>query len=109
MIRKDSEHNPPKLFVLTSEELIRLVICVTFDLVEFAFPILLGPFIGDILDILGIWVGILMFGWIGCLSILELVPYADYFPVFFLTWVIWYIRRKRKEKLELDRLQKEWM
>lgn len=106
---EDNKYNPPKMVILTSEEITRLVICVMLDLVEFAFPILLSPFVGDILDVLGFGVGILMFGWIGCLAIFELVPFADYFPIFFIMWVIWYYRKKRKERVELDDLQKKWM
>jgi hypothetical protein len=80
-----------------------------FDLVELAIPILLTPLVGDTIDIMGFWAGILMFGWIGCLSILELVPMADYFPVFILTWAVWYYRKKRREKIELEKIQKKWM
>lgn len=98
-----------KIVMLTWEEFIRLVICIFFDVVEFAFPFLLGPILGDILDIAGFWFGILMFGWIGCLTILEILPFADYFPIFIITWFIWYYRKKRRERREWERIQKKWM
>ena len=103
------EFSPPKHVMLTSAEFIRLMICIVFDVVEFVVPILLGPLVGDTLDIVGFWAGILMFGWIGCLSLVELVPWADYFPVFVFTWGVWYYRKRKREKTEQDKLLKKWM
>ena len=54
----------PKYTILTLDEAIRLVICVAFDVAEYAVPILLTPIIGDILDIAGIGLGIALFGWL---------------------------------------------
>lgn len=108
-MESEGKFKTPKYLMLTLEEFVRLIICIVFDVVEFAFPILLSPLLGDAIDIVGFWVGILMFGWIGCLSILELVPMADYFPVFILTWAVWYYRKKRREKIELEKIQKKWM
>ena len=99
----------PKYLMLTVEEFVRLIICIVFDVVEFAIPILLSPLVGDAVDIVGFWAGILMFGWVGCLSLLELVPMADYFPIFLVTWAVWYYRKKRREKRELEKIQKKWM
>ena len=108
-MESEREFKPQKYVMLTLEEFIRLIICVVFDVVEFAFPFLLGPLVGDVLDIVGFWASILMFGWIGCLSILELVPGADYFPVFVFTWAVWYYRKKRREKIERKKMEKKWM
>ena len=108
-LERKMELRPPKYFMLTFEEFIRLIICVVFDIVEFAVPILLGPIVGDALDIVGFWTSISLFGWVGCLSILELVPGADYFPVFVLTWTIWYYRKKMREKIKREKMRKKWM
>lgn len=107
-MESEKEFRPPKYVVLTMGEITRLIICIIFDLVEFAVPFLLSPLVGDTIDIMGFWTGILMFRWIGCLTILELVPYADYFPVFVFTWVVWYYRKKRKDRTELAKLRKKW-
>ena len=52
-------------------ELFSLVICILLDVAEYALPILMTPILGDILDIIGIGVGLIMFGWIGLLALLE--------------------------------------
>jgi len=108
-LEREREVRTPTYVMLTLEEFIRLIICVAFDAFEFAIPILLGPLVGDVLDIMGFWIGILMFGWIGCLSLLELVPGADYFPIFVFTWAVWYYRKKRREAIEREKIQKKWM
>ena len=99
---------PPKYIALTIDEVTRLIICVMFDVAEYAFPILLAPIVGDILDILGLGVGIIMFGWIGLLSILEFLPMADIFPVFIVMWIVWYFLKRQEEKTELERLKEKW-
>lgn len=102
------EFKPPKYIALTLDEATRLMACVALDVAEYAVPFLLAPVVGDILDIVGVGAGITMFGWIGLLSILEFLPMADIFPLFILTWIIWYYLRKQKEKEELERLKEEW-
>ncbi len=108
-MESEGKFKTPTYLMLTLEEFVRLIICIVFDLVELAIPILLTPLVGDTIDIMGFWASTLMFGWIGCLSILELVPMADYFPVFILTWAVWYYRKKRREKIELEKIQKKWI
>ena len=105
----ESEFRQPKYIMLTDDELVKLIICAAFDILEYAFPILLGPLIGDILDVAGFWAGIIMFGWIGCLAILEFVPFADYFPIFVIVWIVWYVRKKRREAREREKVLKKWM
>jgi hypothetical protein len=102
------EFKLPKYTVLTLDEAVRLMICVAFDVVEYAIPILLTPIIGDILDIVGLGVGIVLFGWFGLISILEFLPIVDYFPVFILMWTIWYYLKKQDEKEKLARLKEKW-
>lgn len=99
---------PPKHVILTFDELVRLIVCIVFDLVEYAIPILLGPLVGDVLDIVGIGAAVLMFGWIGSLSLLEFLPMADILPIFVFTWFVWYYFKKRREKREKEELQKKW-
>jgi len=98
----------PKYTILTLDEAIRLIICVVFDVAEYAFPILLTPIIGDILDIAGIGLGIALFGWLGLISIVEFLPLVDYFPVFILTWIVWYYMKRQEEKERVERLKKKW-
>lgn len=98
----------PKYTVLTLDEAIRLIICVAFDVAEYAFPILLTPIIGDILDIAGIGLGIALFGWLGLISIVEFLPLVDYFPVFILTWTVWYYMKRQEEKERVERLKEKW-
>ena len=69
------------------------------------FAILLLPVFGDFLDIIGIIACLVMFRWIGIISLLELVPGADVLPIFMITWLIWYFLKKAK-KVEQERLHK---
>lgn len=81
-----------------------LAVCLSLDLLEYMIPFLLTPLYGDILDITGTIFSYIYFGWIGALTLLELVPGMDIFPIFTLTWVIWYLykREKRKSKFSSD-------
>lgn len=98
----------PKYTILTLDEAIRLIICVVFDVAEYAFPILLTPIIGDILDIAGLGLGIALFGWLGLISIVEFLPLVDYFPVFILTWIVWYYMKRQEEKERVEKLKEKW-
>jgi hypothetical protein len=93
---------------LTSDEILRLVVAVAFDVAEYVFPVLLAPITGDILDIAGVGLGIFFFGWYGLISTLEFLPFVDYFPVFILTWFIWYYVKKEKEKEHTEKIKKQW-
>lgn len=86
----------PKYFIFTDIELLFLGICILLDTIEYMAAILLLPIFGDFLDVVGIVASFLMFQWIGLFSILELVPGADILPIFIITWIIWYITRKRR-------------
>jgi hypothetical protein len=61
------------------------------------FAILLLPVIGDVLDIIGIFVCFIMFRLLGVVSLFELVPGLDVLPIFIITWLIWYLAKKRKD------------
>ena len=107
-IETTKELKLPKYTALTLDEIVPLIICVAFDVAEYAFPILLMPIVGDILDIAGIGLGIVLFGWLGLMSILEFLPLADFFPFFILTWAIWYYVKKQKEKEQAEKMKEKW-
>ena len=86
-----------RYFVLSEYEVLSLVICVVLDVSEYMFAILLVPIVGDFLDVIGIIACFAMFRLIGIVSLFELVPGADIFPIFIFTWLIWYLVKKRKE------------
>lgn len=87
-----------RYFVFTEYELLFLIICIVLDVVEYMVAILLLPVVGDLLDIVGIIVCLAMFRWVGIISLFELVPGADIFPIFIITWLIWYFLRKARKK-----------
>jgi len=66
------------------------------DISEYMFAILLLPIAGDFLDIIGIVASFAMFRLIGIISLFELVPGVDILPTFIITWLIWYLVKKRK-------------
>ena len=109
MSRKGKEKfKLPKYTTLSLDEAIRLIICVAFDVAEYAVPILLTPVIGDVLDIAGVGLGLALFGWLGLISVVELLPLFDYFPVFILIWVVWYYMKRQEEKERLQKLKEKW-
>jgi hypothetical protein len=98
----------PKYSPFSTDEILRLFICVIFDIAEYVFPILLMPFVGDILDIAGIGLGLTLFGWYGLISLIEFIPLIDYFPVFILIWIVWYNIKKQKEKEFISKQKEKW-
>ena len=86
-----------RYFVFTEYELLTLIICIVLDVVEYAFAVLLLPVVGDVLDVIGIAACFVMFRLIGVIGLFELVPGADVLPIFMITWLIWYLVRKRRE------------
>lgn len=95
MERQDRKYSSG-YFVFTEYELLTLAICITLDIIEYMFAILLLPLVGDFLDIIGIVACFAMFRLIGIVSLLELVPTVDILPTFIITWLIWYFAKKRK-------------
>lgn len=94
--RKTRSAYVPQYFVLTEIEIISLVFCIVLDVIEYAAAILTMPLAGDLFDVGGILFCIVVFRWIGLLSFVELVPGADIFPVFIITWLVWYFLKKQK-------------
>ncbi|MEJ2242462.1 MAG: hypothetical protein P8Y18_10025 [Candidatus Bathyarchaeota archaeon] len=85
-------------FVITEIELLSLVFCVMLDITEYVSAVLTMPLIGDVFDIVGIIFCIFIFRWIGLLSLVELLPGADIFPIYIITWLIWYFMKKTKKQ-----------
>ena len=78
-------------------ELTRLITCITIDGIEYFIPILLTPFVGDIFDCIGLVTSLVIFGWIGLISALDLVPGLDILPINTITWFIWIVSRRWKD------------
>ena len=85
---------------LSYGELIRLIICLSIDGVEYIIPILLTPFVGDIYDGVGLVTSLYMFGLIGLFSALELIPGLDILPINIITWLIWMVSRRREDIMD---------
>jgi len=66
------------------------------------------PIMGDVLDIAGLGVGVALFGGYGLISILEFLPWVDFFPVFILMWAFWYYMKKQKERRKMDEFKRNW-
>lgn len=103
--RENKKATPvPKYVVLTENELISLIVCVTLDISEYLVALLLLPVVGDLLDFVGIFACLVMFRWVGVVSLFELVPGADIFPIFIITWLLWYFFKKRRYDVRLHSL-----
>ena len=96
--RKRGLKSVPNYFVFAEDELFFLIVCIALDISEYMFAILLLPAVGDFLDIAGFIACLAMFRWVGVVSLVELIPGADIFPVFILTWLIWYSLKKSRKK-----------
>jgi hypothetical protein len=90
-----------RYFVFAENEMLFLFICVILDISEYIVRVLLLPTVGDLLDIVGIIASVIMFRWVGFISLVELVPGADIFPIFIITWLVWYFLRKTRKSEEL--------
>lgn len=97
----------PGYFVFSSVELLSLILCLVLDVSEYMVAVLAVPGIGDLLDVAGIVACLLMFRWIGIVSLFELVPGADILPIFLITWVLWYFfkgqRRRETQRVRAAR------
>jgi len=80
-------------------ELINLIICVFLDILDYVIPILRVPLIGDIFDIMGLAIALVLFGWIGLISLLEFVPSLDILPISTVNWLAWIYSKRSKEWL----------
>jgi len=78
-------------------EIINLIICIFLDIVDYIIPILRTPLIGDLLDVVGLMIAILLFGVLGLLSSLEFVPSLDIIPMSTVNWLVWIYLKRSKE------------
>ena len=84
--------------LISADVLVRLLVAVAIDMVEYVIAILLVPMVGDIFDIVGTIACVLTFGWIGLLSVIEFVPYLDILPTCTITFLVWYYLKKKEEE-----------
>ena len=85
------------LSFMTYGEFIKLIVCVSLDVVEYVIPFLLQPLIGDLLDIVGLITCIYMFRWLGLFAVLELVPGLDMLPINIFNWIIWFVINHKED------------
>ncbi len=98
----------PWIIRLTWYELGTLLVCLGLDFVEYVFPMLQAPLIGDILDIAGVAFSLFFLRWIGAISLLEIIPGFDVLPVYTATWLIWYLFKKRGDTRYAENLLDRW-
>ena len=87
----------PRYFIFTEIELLSLIFCVALDIVEYIAAVLMLPLAGDLFDVVGILGSVVLFRWVGLVTLVELAPYADAFPTFIVTWLLWYFLKKNKK------------
>ena len=98
----------PEYFVFSEVELFSLVLCIVLDISEYVAAVLLLPVVGDVLDVVGIIACLVMFRWIGIVSLFELVPGADILPIFIITWLVWYLLKKRRARKIAEEADVAW-
>ena len=91
-----------RYFVFTDIELFSLIFCVAMDIIEYVAAVLMMPVVGDLFDVVGILICVIVFRWVGLVTLVELAPYADVFPTFIVTWLLWYLLKKHKTATLLD-------
>lgn len=99
----------PWILSVSWEELTTLILCLSLDVLEFIAPMLLTPVLGDILDLAGFLFCVVYFNVVGAISLLELVPGLDVVPFFSLTWLTWYLCRRRKLQQRVEEQLGEWL
>jgi len=98
----------PWLISLWWEELATLVVCLSLDFIEFLFPPLMAPLVGDFLDLAGVVFCIVFFRWPGFISFIELIPGIDVLPIFTVTWLIWYFFKRRRDRALMEYQLERW-
>ena len=99
----------PWILKISWEEFMTLLVCLCLDLLEFVAPILLTPVLGDILDLAGFLFCAVYFNVVGAISLLELVPGLDVVPIFSLTWLTWFLLRRRRLRQRVEEQLGEWL
>ena len=88
----------PPFVTLTQDELIKLAVCLFLDIVEYILPLLMVPLVGDFIDIGGLVLSFYMFGWVGGIVLLELLPGGDLLPMYLIAWVAWYALKRTGQR-----------
>ncbi|MCW4036652.1 MAG: hypothetical protein NWE75_05610 [Candidatus Bathyarchaeota archaeon] len=82
--------------------------CLFLDLLEYVVPVLMLPLAGDLVDLAGITFCVYYFGWVGFVALFELLPGLDVLPNFTVTWLIWYLVKKRNDQLRIREELERW-
>ena len=90
------------------EELATLFVCLSLDFIEYLFPPLMTPIIGDFLDFAGSVFCVMFFGWIGFISLIELIPGLDVLPFFTVAWLVWYLSKRRRDRVRVEQELERW-
>jgi hypothetical protein len=98
----------PWLVRMNWDELITLMVCVSLDLIEYILPILIVPLAGDLVDFAGVVFCVFYFSWVGFISVFELLPGLDILPCFTVTWLSWYLLKRRHAKLRIEKDLEKW-
>jgi len=98
----------PWLTRLNWDEFITLVACVGLDVIEYLLPVLMAPVIGDVPDLAGVALCVIFFGLIGLISLVELMPGLDFLPIFTITWLIWYLMKRKKDQIRIMEELERW-
>ena len=78
-------------------EFTKLITCLCIDIVEYIIPLLLAPFVGLLYGLIGLSVALYMFGWIGLISAIDVVPGLVVLPTLTINWAIWFAIKHRCE------------
>lgn len=88
------------LSALTYGEFVRLVVSLSIDLIEYIIPILLLPIIGTLYAIVGVSTSLYLYGWVGLIAMLDLIPGLNLLPMNTVTWAVWLIAKRQRETTE---------
>jgi len=98
----------PWLVELSWDELLTLGACLGLDFIDYLIPVMMTPIYGDVLDLAGVILCGVFFRWLGFISLTELIPGLDLLPNFTITWLVWYVYKKRGEKARLEEELEQW-
>lgn len=85
---------------LTYGEFVRLVVSLSIDIIEYVVPFLLLPVVGTLYAIIGFATSLYLYGWIGLLAALDLIPGLHIIPMNTVTWVVWFIVKRQNESMK---------
>ena len=98
----------PWLLRITWIELITLLVCLSLDLVDYFIPIMMTPIVGDVLDFMAFVFCVLYFDWASVITLAELLPGLDILPLYSITWLTWYLYRRRRQKIRIESELEKW-